>query len=327
MLEKISKLEGEDASSEEAKEVLKFKDQLKAASGGEGGEWTEPVDDGCMEIFQQVERWERDCKELKMDERDVREIEGMSQYVATKWTAMPKMKKLADAVLERTKPLIEAAKKAHKDKEQSGVLSELKFTQSLVDGTIATYGMLGFTVPHFIISGTATPCEQVESKLKKFEEGLAIDPESELGKELAAGIEKLKGLMPQMQLICKENPREEMKEAADYKETIRLKGTLMAASACAIKENKEELSKMIEIWQEFRLGEPELGICQWFVFGRSSWRLCMTLHLDVLGRTWMCALMSVLTRVLGLWSSCCGCEGYGLRFSVRREFVAGDSID
>jgi len=34
-LDKLSKLEGEDASSDEAKEVLKFKDQLKTASEGE----------------------------------------------------------------------------------------------------------------------------------------------------------------------------------------------------------------------------------------------------------------------------------------------------
>ena len=57
-LDKLSKLEGEDASSDEAKEVLKFKDQLKTASEGEGGDWTEPVDGGCMEIFEQLQSWE-----------------------------------------------------------------------------------------------------------------------------------------------------------------------------------------------------------------------------------------------------------------------------
>ena len=242
-LEKLSKLEGEDASSDEAKEVLKFKDQLKSASEGEGGDWAEAVDDGCIQIFDQLESWEKKIEEGRLEPR---EIEGMVEFVEKKWGSMPKMNKLAAAVLEKAKPMVTAAKKAANAKEQSGVLSEMKFTTDLAEGVIATYGMLGFTVPHFIIQGTATPCEQLESKLTSFKEGLDIDPESENGKKLAEGIEKLKGLMPQMQLICKENPREEMKAAADYKQTIALKATMMAGSACAIKGNKEELSKMIE---------------------------------------------------------------------------------
>lgn len=242
-LDKLSKLEGEDASSDEAKEVLKFKDQLKTASEGEGGDWTEPVDGGCMEIFEQLQSWEESVKEGTLE---AREIEGMVEYVEKKWVPDPKMSKIAAAVLEKAKPMVQAAKKAERDKEQSRVVSEMKFTTDLAEGVIATYGMLGFTVPHFIISGTVPPMEQLESKLTYFKEGLAIDPESELGKQLSAGIEKVEGLIPQMQLICKENPRQDMKESADYKQTIALKATLMAGSACAIKGNLEELGKMIE---------------------------------------------------------------------------------
>lgn len=242
-LDKLSKLEGEDASSDEAKEVLKFKDQLKTASEGEGGDWTEPVDGGCMEIFEQLQKWEERVKEGTLE---AREIEGMVEYVEKKWVPDPKMSKIAAAVLEKAKPMVQAAKKAERDKEQSQVVSEMKFTTDLAEGVIATYGMLGFTIPHFIIQGTVPPMEQLESKLTYFKEGLAIDPESELGKQLSAGIEKVEGLIPQMQLICKENPRQDMKESADYKQTIALKATLMAGSACAIKGNLEELGKMIE---------------------------------------------------------------------------------
>lgn len=233
-LDKLSKLEGEDASSDEAKEVLKFKDQLKTASEGEGGD---------LEIFEQLQSWEESVKEGTLE---AREIEGMVEYVEKKWVPDPKMSKIAAAVLEKAKPMVQAAKKAERDKEQSRVVSEMKFTTGLAEGVIATYGMLGFTVPHFIISGTVPPMEQLESKLTYFKEGLAIDPESELGKQLSAGIEKVEGLIPQMQLICKENPRQDMKESADYKQTIALKATLMAGSACAIKGNLEELGKMIE---------------------------------------------------------------------------------
>ncbi|CAJ1428246.1 unnamed protein product [Effrenium voratum] len=242
-LEKLSKMEAEDASSDEAKEVLKFKDQLKAAAEGEGGDWTEAVDDGCIQIFDQLQSWEGQIKEGRVRPR---EIEGLVQFVEEKLGSMPKMSKFKDAVLEKAKPMVAAAKKAANDKEQYGVLSDLKFSTDLADGVIATYGMLGFTCPHFIIEGTATPVEQLESKLKKFQEGLDVDPDSELGKQLAAGIEKLKGLMPQMALICKENPRESMQEAADHKQTIALKATLMAGAAVAIKSNKEQLTKMIE---------------------------------------------------------------------------------
>ena len=131
--------------------------------------------------------------------------------------------------------------------EQEACLSEIKFSTGLAEGVIATYGMLGFTVPHFIISGTDTPCEQLERKLKEqFPKGLEVDKDSELGKQIAAAIQKLEGLMPEMQLICKENPREDPKAAADHKQTIVLKATLMSAAACAIKENTEDLSKMID---------------------------------------------------------------------------------
>ena len=185
-------------------------------------------------------------KSVKEGTLEAREIEGMVEYVEKKWVPDPKMSKIAAAVLEKAKPMVQAAKKAERDKEQSRVVSEMKFTTGLAEGVIATYGMLGFTVPHFIISGTVPPMEQLESKLTYFKEGLAIDPESELGKQLSAGIEKVEGLIPQMQLICKENPRQDMKESADYKQTIALKATLMAGSACAIKGNLEELGKMIE---------------------------------------------------------------------------------
>ena len=49
-----------------------------------------------------------------------------------------------------------------------------------------------------------------------------------------------------MQLICKENPREDPKAQADHKQTIVLKATLMSAAACAIKEITEDMSKMID---------------------------------------------------------------------------------
>lgn len=250
LLEKLAKCDESgavalDGSSDEAKEKLgKFKEQLKAAAEGEGGDWTEAVNGGCLEIFDQLQSWEKQIEEGKEVRAD--NIEQMVKYVEQKWVPMPKMSKLATAVLEKAKPLVAAAEKGNRDREQSGVLSEIKFMTGLAEGVVATYGMLGFTVPHFIIQGTATPVEQLESKLKKFEEGLAIDAESELGKEIATAIEKLKGMMPQMQLICKENPREEGKEAVDHKQTIALKATLMAGSACAIKGNKEELVKMIE---------------------------------------------------------------------------------
>lgn len=131
--------------------------------------------------------------------------------------------------------------------EQEKCLSEIKFSTGLAEGVIATYGMLGFTVPHFIISGTDTPCEQLEKKLKEdFPKGLEVDKDSDLGKQIADAIKKLEGLMPEMQLICKENPREDPKAQADHKQTIVLKATLMSAAACAIKENTEDMSKMIE---------------------------------------------------------------------------------
>ena len=251
LLAKLAKLEDGtalvrlDGSDDEAKEkVMKFKEQLKAASEGEGGDWAEAVDGGCLEIFDQLESWEKQIEEKKEVRAD--RVQQMVQYVEEKWVPMPKMSKLAAAVLEKAKPLVAAAEKGNRDREQSAVVSEIKFMTGLAEGVVATYGMLGFTVPHFIIQGTDTPVEQLESKLKKFEEGLAIDKESELGKEIATGMEKLKEMMPQIQLICKENPREEGKEAVDYKHTIALKATLMAGSACAIKGNKEELVKMIE---------------------------------------------------------------------------------
>ena len=99
-LDKLSKLEGEDASSDEAKEVLKFKDQLKTASEGEGGD---------LEIFEQLQSWEESVKEGTLE---AREIEGMVEYVEKKWVPDPKMSKIAAAVLEKAKPMVQAAKKA-----------------------------------------------------------------------------------------------------------------------------------------------------------------------------------------------------------------------
>ena len=63
MLEEFSKLESEDASSEEAKKALEYKDKLKTASEAEEGEWCEPVNGGCMEIFDEIEKMEKKLKE------------------------------------------------------------------------------------------------------------------------------------------------------------------------------------------------------------------------------------------------------------------------
>eukprot|EP00434_Breviolum_minutum_P023981 symbB.v1.2.021164.t1/scaffold1815.1/size100239/9 len=244
MLEEFSKLESEDASSEEAKKALEYKDKLKTASEAEEGEWCEAVNGGCMGIFDEIEKMEKKLKEG--GEVRTRDISGMMEYVESKWTS-EKLSKLSAAVLEKGKTIVEKAKKAENDKEQEKCLSEIKFSTGLAEGVIATYGMLGFTVPHFIISGTDTPCEQLEKKLKEdFPKGLEVDKDSELGKQIADAIKKLEGLMPEMQLICKENPREDPKAQADHKQTIVLKATLMSAAACAIKENTEDMSKMIE---------------------------------------------------------------------------------
>lgn len=244
-LEKLSKVEGDDgdASSEEAKEVLKFQEQFKVASEAEEGDWTEPVDSGLMEIFEYFDQWEGKLNE-KEEFRD--EIDEIQKKVEEELGSIPQMSKFVADVTEKCKSYMVRAEAAAKEKEQSDTLRDVDFMMPLVDGIIATYGMLGFTVPHFIIQGSVPVMEQLEARLVRWQVGLDVDPESELGKKIKAGIEKLKGVMPQCELICKEHPQFSLDDSRERQPTINLKATFFAGVACAIKLNKDDLIKMIE---------------------------------------------------------------------------------
>eukprot|EP00913_Durusdinium_trenchii_P030693 g28747.t1 len=196
-------------------------------------------------------------KEHRFDrEVDHQVCKPAGRYVEKKWTGLSKLGKFTAAVLEKAKPLVEAVKQKNKELEQDTELRDAVFMMDLVNGVVTTYALIGFTIPEFVIQGSDEVEVQLEKRIPRWEAGRDIDKESELGKKIQAQIEKLQEAMPQIQLICKENPKFSFEDQRECKETINMKATLFAGAACAIKGNTEELAKMIaKAEEEFKKGE------------------------------------------------------------------------